>query len=256
MHEHDLAILHARWMITALSRYFPVSSAIRRVADGSGLPISRIELVVGLSSSSFIPRRDMFHIGELRAIWHAAARVLFSRTAIERSMRNPPPGIKRNAARAIYRQRKREVHDVLDALWLRHGLERNQTYRWLAMVMGMPRFLAHIGFFDFREMDRAQELAERMVAFVEGREVPEVSMSGYVYLQCRLCDGGLSLGDVCDACGGTGVLRMNRQGKVYSVMNVPIPCSVPVNWHYRAAAENAMKAILSGPPALTGALPA
>ena len=62
-----------------------------------------------------------------------------------------------NVANEVLRLKRRETHQVFDALWKELGMSRTQAYKWLANRMELSERNAHIGGF---EMDQCQQVIE------------------------------------------------------------------------------------------------
>lgn len=66
-------------------------------------------------------------------------------------------------ANAELRKAKQAAHVLFDPLFAPGGpfLRRKDAYAWLALVMGIPKRQAHIGYFDVDQCKRLVEILER-----------------------------------------------------------------------------------------------
>ncbi len=62
-----------------------------------------------------------------------------------------------NVANEVLRLKRRETHQVFDALWKELGMSRTQAYKWLANRMELSERNAHIG---GCEMDQCQQVID------------------------------------------------------------------------------------------------
>ena len=59
-----------------------------------------------------------------------------------------------NVANEVLRLKRRETHQVFDALWKELGMSRTQAYKWLANRMELSERNAHIGGFEMEQCQR------------------------------------------------------------------------------------------------------
>lgn len=57
-------------------------------------------------------------------------------------------------ANAVLRLKRREAHTAFDAIWKSGEKSRSDAYEWLAVQMGLPKYRAHIAYFEIEQCEQ------------------------------------------------------------------------------------------------------
>lgn len=63
-------------------------------------------------------------------------------------------------ADAKLRQWKIKAHQAFDPIWKEGHMNRYQAYKWLSIVLGIPRKKCHIGMFDIKTCQKVIEVTQ------------------------------------------------------------------------------------------------
>lgn len=68
-------------------------------------------------------------------------------------------------AKKSLRQKRQQVHRVMDPIWRELRWNRQKLYDWLAARMGISAEECHVGMFDMDACERALALLEQLATF-------------------------------------------------------------------------------------------